>query len=295
MADFRSKRSKLPPEAFAIAPEVEPEPSDLIDEETWTSLVYLPDDVSIRTSDHHGTLLKQANDAWCWWVSLVLDIKSLVEVPRDSSLSLSSMLVTDELQASIFAMMTGFYRQSISALRSAIEALVMGVYFHKFPDAEKFKRWADGDLGEQVSFNTAKSRLARTKPFSLFNKQPGEITSLMKQDGWVDFLYSTFSGLSHGRPFYVNRFGDRIPAMNVELWDGSNGPIYEPKSVRLWNAYYFDVCLLALLLVGLAEPRLIKLERPQDIPYGVFLDRLLSYHLYPLPLARAIAQYLLSQ
>jgi hypothetical protein len=64
MADFRSKRSKLPPEAFAIAPEVEPEPSDPIDEETWTDLVHLPDDVSIRTSDFHGTLLKQANDAW---------------------------------------------------------------------------------------------------------------------------------------------------------------------------------------------------------------------------------------
>src|SRR6266542_1349916 len=50
-------RQKLPPEAFAIGPETEPEPSDLMDEEAWTELTYLPDDVSLRTSDHHGTLL----------------------------------------------------------------------------------------------------------------------------------------------------------------------------------------------------------------------------------------------
>jgi hypothetical protein len=292
MADFRSKRSKLSPESFAIAPDVEPEPSDPIDEETWTELVYLPDDVSIRTSDFHGTLLKQANDAWGWWVSLMLDIQSVVETPSDDPLSLSSILVTDELQASTFTMMTGFYRQSISALRSALEALVMGVYFHRFPDAKQFERWAGGELGEQVSFSRARSTLARTEPFSMFNNQPGEITSLMKQGGWVDFLYNTFSGFSHGRPFYVNRFGDRIPTMNVELWGGSNGPIYEEQSIRLWNAYYFDICLLALLLVGLAEPRLVQLAKPQDIPYSVFLGRLLTYHLYPLPLARAIARHL---
>jgi hypothetical protein len=99
----------------------------------------------------------------------------------------------------------------------------------------------------------------------------------------------------HGRPYFVNRFGDRIPAMNVELWGGSNGPIYEERSVRLWNAYYFDTSLLALLLVGLAEPRLVKLAKPQDIPYSVFLERLLSFHLYPLPLARTIAQHLVGK
>jgi hypothetical protein len=295
MEDFRSKRRALPPETFAIAPEVEPEPSNPIDEDTWASLVYLPDDVSIRTSNYHGTLLKHANDAWGWWVSLVLDIQSLLDVRTKDPLSLSSILVTDELQASIFTMMTGFYRQSISALRSAVEALVRGIYFHLFPDPRMFKRWADGDLGEQVSFDRARSRLARTEPFSLFNNVPGEITSLMKQDGWVDFLYRTFSGFSHGRPFYVNRFGDRIPAMNIELWGGSNGPIYKEGSVRLWNAYYFDVCLFALLLVGLAEPRLIEFAEPEDIPYSVFLDRLLTYHLYPLPLARAMARHLLSR
>jgi hypothetical protein len=256
-------------------------------------LIYLPDDVSIRTSDHHGALLKQAYDAWGWWVSLVLDVQSLAEDPEHDSLCLGCLLVTDELQASMFTMMTGFYRQSIADLRSALEALLMGVYYRRFPNAEMFQRWADGDQGAQVSFNGARGTLARSVPFKLSNNQPGELTSLMSQRGWVDFLYTTLSGFSHGRPFYVNRFGDRIPSMNVEMWGGSNGPIYEPRSVRLWTTYYFDISLLLVLLVGLAEPRLVKLARPTDIPYTAFLDRLLTSHPYPLPLARAIVRYLL--
>ena len=49
--DFRFKRYKLPPEAFAIGPGKEPEPTDMVDEETWRNLVWLTDDVSLRTID----------------------------------------------------------------------------------------------------------------------------------------------------------------------------------------------------------------------------------------------------
>lgn len=212
---------------------------------------------------------------------------------RDDPLSLGFLLVTDELQASTYAMMTGFYRQSIAELRSALEAMLMGVYFHRHPDAERFKRWADGDQGDVGTFHRARGSLARSSPFNLFNNQPEPLTSLMKQGGWVDFLYSTLSGFSHGRPYYVNRFGDRIPSMNVELWGGSNGPIYEDRAVRLWTTYYFDIHLLIVLLAGLAEPRLATLSRPTDIPYAAFVGRLFAWHPYPLPVARAIARHLL--
>jgi len=41
MDDFRSKRHKLPPDAFLVGPEKEPDPTDLVDEETWHNLVWL--------------------------------------------------------------------------------------------------------------------------------------------------------------------------------------------------------------------------------------------------------------
>ena len=50
--DFRNKRYKLPPEAFAIGPDgPDPEPKDIIEHDIWQGIIFLPDDVSIRTSD----------------------------------------------------------------------------------------------------------------------------------------------------------------------------------------------------------------------------------------------------
>jgi hypothetical protein len=61
--DFRYRRFRLPPEAFAIHPEgPELEPRDVIEEEVWRSVVVLPDDVSIRTTDDYGTEIKAMNE-----------------------------------------------------------------------------------------------------------------------------------------------------------------------------------------------------------------------------------------
>jgi hypothetical protein len=125
MHDFRSRRFKLPLEAFAYAPGPDPEPSDLVDEATWMELISLPDDASIRTSDHHGGLLRAALDVWSHWIGLVLDVQSLVTAPRDDPLALACLVVSDELQASTFGALTGFYRQAIAGLRSALDAVVV--------------------------------------------------------------------------------------------------------------------------------------------------------------------------
>ena len=59
LTDFRARRTVLIRRDFDYAPKPAPPPSDMIDEETWTSVVTLPDDVAVRTSDHHGTTIKQ--------------------------------------------------------------------------------------------------------------------------------------------------------------------------------------------------------------------------------------------
>src|SRR5437879_5362341 len=96
--DFRLRRSKLPLDAFAIAPDKEPDPTDPIDESTWSSITSLPDDVALRTTDFHGAALHQAHEFWGNWVSLVLDLQGLVESPKDDPLCVVSLAMGDELQ-----------------------------------------------------------------------------------------------------------------------------------------------------------------------------------------------------
>jgi len=57
--DFRTTRYRLPPDAFALGPEgPDSPPQDLVEEEIWMSIIFLPDDVSLQTSDDHGAELR---------------------------------------------------------------------------------------------------------------------------------------------------------------------------------------------------------------------------------------------
>jgi hypothetical protein len=99
-ADFRSRRWRLPKEAFAIAPKKEPKPTDVIDKATWRSIVILPDDASWRTTDFHGSTFHHAADLWGHWVSLVLDLQSLADQPSDDALCIAALQVAPESTAS---------------------------------------------------------------------------------------------------------------------------------------------------------------------------------------------------
>jgi len=289
MDDFRSKRYKLPPDAFLVGPEKEPDPTDLVDEETWHNLVCLTDDVSLRTSEHHGTLLRRANQFLEHWTALLLDLQSLVPEPRDDALCLASLDASDDFQASLFTMLTGFYRQAIAGLRTALEAVLAGAYFRAYPDPNKFQQWADGHKEGQIWVREIRKELKTHRLYSQF--EVGE-HPLLGKDGWVEFLYSRLSAFSHGRPFLTDEAGNQIPTSNVGLWGGSNGPVYEPRAVKLWSAFFFDTALLCLILVGLAERRLLRLKNPTNINFKEFLRRVLSWHRHPNPIAIKIANYL---
>ena len=58
-------REKLPPESFLIHPDgPNPPPEDLIDKEVWDHINWLTNDVSLRTSDNHGTEIKILFRLW---------------------------------------------------------------------------------------------------------------------------------------------------------------------------------------------------------------------------------------
>lgn len=56
--DFRSTPSILPDGAFAYLEGTGHQPQDLVEEETWYSVVAIPDDVMFRTSDDYGSQLE---------------------------------------------------------------------------------------------------------------------------------------------------------------------------------------------------------------------------------------------
>lgn len=203
--------------------------------------------------------------------SLCSSISNPYRPPSEDGLCLATMILTDELQASTYACLTGFYRQAIAGLRLGIEALAAGAYFRAVPNPAKYAQWADGLKEGQLWMKDIRGELAHVTPYTKFEGKAGQDT-LLGKEGWLNFLYGRLSTFSHGRPFFKTEEGDIVPTCNVGLWGDSNGPVYEPRSVRLWSVFYADVALCCLLLVGLAEPQIVNLERPNGIAFGDFVD-----------------------
>jgi hypothetical protein len=64
LTDFRAVRHKLDPHEFAISEGQDVPPSDLVEPEVWDGIMHLPEDVSIRISDHNSIRLKLLHSLW---------------------------------------------------------------------------------------------------------------------------------------------------------------------------------------------------------------------------------------
>ena len=76
----------------------------MIERSTWTSIVTLPDDVAVRTSNHHGSVLAQLHDLWGAW------IQCCGEVHSNLSLCAEMLDAGDDFQSATYTGLTGFYR-----------------------------------------------------------------------------------------------------------------------------------------------------------------------------------------
>jgi hypothetical protein len=69
LSDFRAVRIVLDPGDFALgSDDPDPPPSDLVSREAWVGYTGLPDDVAVRTSNHHGTALQEVSMLHFRWV-----------------------------------------------------------------------------------------------------------------------------------------------------------------------------------------------------------------------------------
>ena len=251
--DFRAIRIILEPDDFALSSGDEPLPSDLVDKDTWRGITTITDDVCIRTSNHHGKLLKIQYNLWGAWIESIGD--------RQDYLFDTLLDAADEFKATTFNSLNGYYRQAISCLRSAIELITIGTYCQICGETDKYNEWRGGK-GNGITFGEACDNLGRTasvKALDLYlSKNLGDTIFAQKTPtsagGWARRLYSDLSNYSHTRPGFAS--GD--------MW-ASNGPIYVTKAFISTVEMQLQVSALCFIMVKLARPAFVLPKDAQQI------------------------------
>jgi hypothetical protein len=240
---FRERRVYLSPEAFALPGDGIQPPTDLIDPDRWMHLMDLPTDVALQTTDHFGTTFRAMSALSDLWISAI-------DPEPDLPLGFDAYLdAYDEFEAAPFIAVHGWYRQANAGLRNALEAMAHAARYTFRDEPDKYTAWRDGTIepkfGNSVELIGADQSVAATEA-----ALPG--AALFGKQGVMSDLYRDVSHFAHGRPGHTN----------VDLWEGSNGPIYVPESfVQLWRNFR-DTYLACAILLKLAYP---QLQRPADL------------------------------
>ncbi len=271
--DFRAIRIILESDDFALTDGKPDVASDLVDEETWRHIMMLPDDVSVRTSNHHGKLIRKLNVLNGLWVEYTSgydeDIKDILQEVL--------IHIMDELDAFLFIALHGYYRQAIGCLRNILELVLCGTLWHITDNKAEFEQWNAGR--KQMSFSATcenLSRNARIQSLELYLREMFNDSLFDKNNknpddqGWVRRLYSELCLYSHSRPNFTN----------ADMWQ-SNGPIYRAGLFKRTYLLYYDVTALYYLLIKLAKPDFTlpdeiktlfrsSIRRSSEVPYEAY-------------------------
>lgn len=218
-----------------------PPPTDRVDKETWIGIMHLPDHVSITTSNHHGTALKQLYKTWRAWIEAIgQDADPLFDTILDAC---------DEYEAAVFNSLHGYYRTAIGGLRNALELATIGSYAQVCGKPLEFAEWRVGSekitfrracdgLASAAAVHTLENHLATNLNDTLFGgKDPG------KDGGWARRTYDLLCTYAHSRP----------GSTHGDLWR-SNGPIYVREAFLLATDLYLETSALSFILVKLGRP-----------------------------------------
>jgi hypothetical protein len=241
-SDFRARRLILEPEDFALTDgKPDPRPTDLISEEVWNALTTLPGDVAIRTTSHQGTRIAILYELWSGWVHAI---------PRDGIVAEAMLDSADDFAISLFNLLHGFYKPSISALRNALEAMTLACACVVSGDSAKWNSW---QRGEQVRFKLECDTLQSLPQLRIREQKAQEVAGVgifmrNEEDGrnaWARDLYQRLSRFTHAR-------GD---STNSALWN-SNGPIYSADGMKISYHAYLETYSLLLLIAKASLPDL---------------------------------------
>lgn len=248
LTDFRAVCSKLEPHEFAISDGQDAPPSDLIEQDVWEDIMHLPEDVSIRISDHNGARLRLLH-------SLSGDWTHAMGNPDKPDELFNCMLdAGDAFQGAHFNFLHGYYRVALSELRVALELVLIGTFGNLRPNDAKYVAWKNG-LGE-LWFRRCRKNLS-----GILRKDQAK---WMFADGeFLATTYQTLCNYTHSRPGADYGF----------LWE-SNGPVYNNEAIRLTFFTTLSVFALCYLLVRIARPGFIM---PEDSDILFELDWMPHY------------------
>jgi hypothetical protein len=245
LSDFRARRRVLMRRDFGYAPRPAPPRSDLIDKATWNSIVTLPDDVAVRTSNYQGTTLKLLDDLWGAWVECVGEKQDcMFPVMLDAN---------DDFQAATYNALTGFYRLSAAALRSALELTTIGAWAQVCGKRKEFRGWRSGKLplsfgqccdGLCGSTSALRDHLRTIVNDSLFDQK-----TLTDEGGFARRIFSGISNYTHSRPGHTDSDMRK-----------SNGPIYVRSAFNHVAWMQFETLGLCLVLLLIARPKQVLPE-----------------------------------
>jgi hypothetical protein len=212
----------------------------MIDKATWDSIVVLPDDVAVRTSNYHGTVLMHLHDLWGAWIETFGDMQdSIFTVMLDAG---------DDFQSATYTALTGFYRLSITALRSALELTTIGAWAQVSGKNQEFRDWRAGKIplpfgqaceGLLGASGPLRAHLRTTIGDSLFDQK-----NCGDEGGYVRRIYSALSNFSHARPGFAD----------ADMRE-SNGPIYVRAVFDHVAWMQFETLGVCFVLVLLARPK----------------------------------------
>jgi hypothetical protein len=212
----------------------------VIAEQTWKSIVTLPDDVAVRTTNYHGTKIRQLYELWGVWIECVgLKQDTIFPVILDAG---------DDFQAAIYNLLTGFYRLSVAALRSALEVTTIGAWAQVCGKRWEFRSWRSGKLrlkfgqgcdGLCGSTAALQNHLRATVDDSLFDQR-----NPTDEGGFARRIFSGVSNYSHSRPGYAD-----------SDMRASNGPIYVKSAFNHVAWLQFEIMALCFVLLLIARPK----------------------------------------
>jgi hypothetical protein len=248
LSDFRAVRRKLEPHDFAISDGQDVPPSDLVEEEVWRGMVGLPEDVSIRISDHNGARLELLYSLWGDWVTAIGDPDKPDEI-------FNCMLdAADCFQCANFNFLHGYYRAAIAELRSAFELVMIGAYGSLNSNDAKYMDWKSG-AGE-LAFTRCRRRLS-----GILRKDQAKW--MFEDNQFLAAIYQKLCNYTHSRP----------DSNDVSLWE-SNGPVYNGAAIKLTFFSTVSVMATCYLLMRLARPEFIM---PEDSDILFELDWVPNY------------------